>query len=270
MNRNLSRLHSAFNRGFNPDDFTCNILAMTTDLIDNPEMDIPAKAGIPITDVVMYGHQRIKGMGADYSHLRKQIEDRLLDLVVNTKAAYIPVSICQSPSPNSAGELHCPILAELYFANATKEKPDGYYPDLQALEYVIRRGDRDYGMTLNSSIPLAMIALKLGAGKVKDCKFMSEPVLKSATQFLLEVEADKLNDGVVIHLIDSAAEQGVPLSQLKLRNKIGLPEFFSAIGKNELSDKYRSASQRQEALELINQNSEQINHDFNPDLYFDF
>lgn len=264
MANNLQRLHQAFRKNFIPHSFTQNLLEQTKPLLKEGAV-MTSTSGIPTTDILLYGYQRIKSMGIEFSHLKLELHERITQLVNVESIASTPVTISEVKNLN--GQVVNPTLMEIYYFEAAMDKPAGYAQDLNGIHKCI---ESDKSMDLESEPRIALIAMKLAGCNASKIKFMSDEAISMATRHLLENEADKLPEGSLINLIDSAVLQKVNLSEIKLRSKHSLRDVLPMFAEQDIADKFESCCQKQMAMSFVNANSDKIDHDFNPDMYFDF
>lgn len=269
------RLHRAFNANFNADSFLQSIEQRTLPMINKTSDEFPIVGGIPVTDLLVYGHKRIEEMSKITSAgVIEKAKALLLQLVEIDDVGFMPISIASADLGN--GEIHIPTFGEICFDSLSKSivksahdvRSEGLsvLPTFESYVSKLSNVDKKLGQ---GSVPLAIIGLQLAFGHQKSLTVFDDATLASACLHLIETQTPYLNDGVIENLLYSAHELKIKLRDLQIGQTIPLMDFLVAADKSELHDKYESLCVLNEAMEVIHENHDRIDHSYNANDYFD-
>lgn len=266
----LKKLNSAFYRDFNPDHFCANMLAQTDAIVNGKSSDIPLISGIPITDFMVYGLNRLNEIPITQGALlRKQLLSRMLELNNVADLAVLPLSIGVTNKGDGTNAKYVPTFAELTLNSLADQMLTEKRLPTQPMVNLVNQLDSidtEYG---KNSIPLAIIGLKLSHGFRQDLNCFTTPAIASGVQYLLENMINQLPESITIALIDSAVDSNLALDSIKIRNTLPMHTFLKNINNELLLDKFEGTKQRQVALASIKMESHRISHDYDPTAYFD-
>lgn len=269
----MSQLNRAFYNQFNPTSFVNFLINKAQPILQQTSDELPMIGSIPLTDIVMFGHKRIaEYRQTDVSVERNKLRALMDELFDTADLDLMPSCICITGKGDEQGSAYIPTFGELVLADEADKVDDFSLPlqhrfvsNFNSFIDKVDQFDDSFG---SKSVPMAVLGLLGNRGQASDINCSRES-LQPAAQFLLENQFMTLGKSVQIKLFETAADNGVNLEKLIIRDGVSISDLLNGLGDYEVLDSYTTQVNRQVALEIIERESERINHDYDPSLYFD-
>ncbi|BCL73993.1 hypothetical protein TUMSATVNIG1_59790 (plasmid) [Vibrio nigripulchritudo] len=271
---NQKKMHSAFFRKFDPLGYSQNLKAMilpfTSEYTSHPET-IPVKAGIPLTDLILYGLKRYaESSSQDVRELKHQLINDSLKLMQIPEFLVMPSLTAATNSPVDGEGLYVPTYGEVLVSTIVSDLPscteEFYSSTIPYMVSQLNKVDPAYG---SQSFPVALLALQSSNYTPEMLTDFDKSTVDLAVRFTLENDIQRLSDKPILNLLKAASERDIPLSELKLKGTLSLDLYFANIDES-LHEYFTALSTRQVLNAEVHSDPEKYDYSYNPNQYFDY
>ncbi|EGR2118938.1 hypothetical protein D0C17_13545 [Vibrio cholerae] len=258
MNQAFKRLNHSISRGFNPDSFVANLLKIESKYINGKVNSMSGMCGILDSEIFAFGYVKIK----------QTKNPSLMALIEKSIERLLNVSFFAQSRVDEAEKQRFEILFyEFYLLSISNESNDYNPKYLDILKKCITDGAR---LDLDKRFLSALLALRFSNYKSERCGFIEKETLKTALVHCFSENIGNVNSFQFNNLIDSALNLDIVLASLTVKDGVLLKDIVPFYFNQESVDKFSTTCQRQDSLNIIKQNEDKIDFNFDSDMYFNF
>lgn len=258
MTNSFKRLNENMKKGFDPHGFLHSLIKIERKYTKHDKMEIGGVSGISDSEIFAFAYVKIK----------QTKNQSLIALLEGSIERLLNVPFFAQSKVDEDKNIGSEVLFYEFYLLAISKEMNDYSPKfLDILKKCISEGE---GNQLDRRFLSALLAMKFSNYNSQRCEFINDEMLKSVFIYSLSKNIGNVSSFQFNNLIDSALDLNIHLASLTVKDGVLLRDIVPFYFNQESVDKFTTSCQRQDSLNIIQQNEEKIDFSFDSDMYFDF